>query len=56
MRITENPVLTEAKNVHTTGRASPSGSSRRVLSVWVVDNNAALREHFAQLLTKQPSI
>jgi DNA-binding NarL/FixJ family response regulator len=33
-----------------------NGSSRRVLRVWVVDDNAALRQLFAHLLTKQPGI
>jgi DNA-binding NarL/FixJ family response regulator len=33
-----------------------NGSRRRVLRVWVVDDNAALRELFAHLLTKQPGI
>jgi len=56
MKITESPVLTEAKGGHATDRASVSGASRRVLRVWVVDNNSVLREHFAQLLTKQPGI
>ena len=33
-----------------------NGSRRRVLRVWVVDDNAALRELFAHLLTKQPGL
>ena len=56
MKITENPVLTEAKGVYATDRASASGSSRRVLRVWVVDDDAAFCEQFAHLLTKQPGI
>ncbi len=56
MKATENLLLTEAKGVDTTARSSANGSSRRVLRVWVVDDNAALRELFAQLLTKQPGI
>jgi len=40
----------------TTARSSANVSSRRVLRVWVVDDNADLRELFAQLLTKQPDI
>jgi len=56
VKATENLLLTEAKGVDTTARSSANGSSRRVLRVWVVDDNAALRELFAQLLTKQPGI
>lgn len=48
--------LTEAKGVDTTARSSANGSHRRVLRVWVVDDNAALRELFAQLLNKEPGI
>jgi len=53
---TENSFLTEAKGVDAKERASADGSSRRVLRVWVVDDNAALREIFAHLLTKQPGM
>ena len=56
MKITENPVLTEAKGVYATDRASASGSSRRVMRVWVVDDDAEFCEQFAHLLTKQPGI
>ena len=55
MKTTED-LLTEAKGVDAAARASANGSKRRVLRVWVVDDNAALRELFAQLLTKQPGI
>ena len=56
MRTTENWVLTKAKEFDAKDRSSANGSSRRVLRVWVVDDNAALRGLFAQLLTKQPGI
>ena len=47
---------TETKGFEATDRTAASGSKRRVLRVWVVDGNAALRELFAHLLTKQPGI
>jgi DNA-binding NarL/FixJ family response regulator len=53
---TENPILTEAKGVDAKERASANGSSRRVLRVWVVDDDAELREHFAHLLARQTGI
>lgn len=56
MKTTESMHLTEAKGVDTTARSSANGSHRRVLRVWVVDDNAALRELFAQLLNKEPGI
>ena len=56
MKTTENLLLTKAKSVDPMTRSSANGSSRRVLRVWVVDDNAALRGLFAQLLTKQPGI
>lgn len=56
MKTTENSLLTEAERVDATARSSANGSSRRVLRVWLVDDNAALRGLFAQLLNKQPGI
>jgi DNA-binding NarL/FixJ family response regulator len=56
VKTTENLLLTKAKGVDAMARSSSSGVSRRVLRVWVVDDNAALRGLFAQLLTKQPGI
>jgi DNA-binding NarL/FixJ family response regulator len=56
VKTTENLVLTKAKAVDAMTRSSANGSSRRVLRVWLVDHNAALRGLFAQLLTKQPGI
>jgi two-component system response regulator NreC len=53
---TENEVISKAKGRSAPVRASAPGLERRVLRVWVVDDNAALREPFAQLLTQQPSI
>jgi len=52
----ENAVISKAQGRSAPIRASVTGSERRVLRVWVVDDNAALREPFAQLLTKQPSL
>jgi len=49
-------LLTKGKGVDAMARSFASGVSRRVLRVWVVDDNAALRGLFAQLLTKQPGI
>ena len=48
--------MTEAKGIDATDRTSANGSKRRVLRVWLVDNNAPLRELFAHLLTQQPGI
>lgn len=56
MKTTENSLLTEAERVDATARSSAIGSSRRVLRVWLVDDNAALRVLFAQLLARQPGI
>jgi DNA-binding response OmpR family regulator len=56
VKTTENLVLTKAKGVDAMTRSSANGSSRRVLRVWLVDDNAALRGLLAQLLTKQPGI
>src|SRR5208282_175374 len=49
---TEDSRLTEAKGDDTRACSSANGSSRRILRVWVVDDNAALRELFARMLTK----
>jgi DNA-binding NarL/FixJ family response regulator len=46
----------ETKDECIPARASIHASRRRVLRVWVVDDNAALCEIFAHLLTKQPGI
>jgi DNA-binding NarL/FixJ family response regulator len=56
VKATEDSRLTEAKGDDTRACSSANGSSRRILRVWVVDDNAALRELFARLLTKQPGI
>ena len=56
MNTTEDLVLSEAKDGSAPTGASANSSSRRVLRVWVVDDNADLRDLFAQLLTKQPGI
>ena len=56
MKTTNNSTLSEPKEVCLPARASTNGSSRRVLRVWVVDDSPALRQLFAQLLTKQPGI
>ncbi|HWH70099.1 MAG TPA: response regulator transcription factor [Candidatus Sulfotelmatobacter sp.] len=56
MKTTENVLLKEAPGVSAPARASISSSERRILRVWVVDDNAPLRELFAQLLTKQPGL
>ena len=56
MKRTEDLILTEAKGSDATDHTSANGSRRRILRVWVVDHNAALRELFAHLLTKQPGI
>ena len=53
---TEDLVLSEPEGVDARNRTSEQGSNRRVLRVWVVDDNAALRELFGNLLTKQPGI
>jgi DNA-binding NarL/FixJ family response regulator len=56
VKATEDLLLTEAKGVNARDCTSANGSKRRVLRLWVVDDNAALRELFAHLLTKQPGI
>jgi len=56
VKTTEDLLLTEEKGDDTAARPSLNGSSRRVLRVWIVDDNADLRELFARLLSKQPGI
>ena len=56
MKTNEDLLLTDAKGADTAACSSPNGSSRRVLRVWIVDDNADLRELFAQVLSKQPGI
>ena len=56
VKITENLVPSKAKGASAPALASVTGAARRVLRVWVVDNNAALSELLSQLLTKQPGI
>jgi DNA-binding NarL/FixJ family response regulator len=56
VKTTDDLLLSEPKEVGIPARATMNGSRRRVLRVWVVDDNAALREIFAHLLTKQPGI
>jgi DNA-binding NarL/FixJ family response regulator len=53
---TDNVLVSKAKGVSAPAPASVTGSERRVLRVWVVDDNAALSELFAQLLNRQPGI
>ena len=56
MDATENSVISKAKGVE---RPDPHLGERfqaARFAVWVVDDNAALRELFAHLLTKQPRI
>jgi DNA-binding NarL/FixJ family response regulator len=56
VKTTEDVLLSEPKELCVPARASTDGARRRVLRVWVVDDNAALRELLAHLLTKQPGI
>lgn len=56
VKTTENSVRAEAKVVHAGTKTSESGSRRRMLRVWVVDDDAVLSEVFARLLTRQPGI
>jgi DNA-binding NarL/FixJ family response regulator len=53
---TETSLVAEANGVDALASTFENGSKRRVLRVWMVDNNAALRVLYAQLLTKQPGI
>jgi len=52
----ENLLPSEAKGISAPAHAAVNGSERRVLRVWIVDDNAALCELYAHLLTKQPGI
>ena len=57
MKTTANTVLDELKSAGPSASASVNkGPERRVLRVWLVDDNAALRELFAQLLSNRPGI
>jgi len=56
LNTTENLLLTKAEGVDAFAPTSEHDSPRRVLRVWVVDDNAALRELYTQLLSKQPGI
>ena len=56
MKQTMNTILTEATGADAEDNNPANGSNRRVLRVWVVDDNAALRGHFAHLLNRQPGI
>jgi len=56
MKKTENVLVSKAKGGSAPAPALATGSERRVLRVWVVDDNAALSELFAQLLNRQPGI
>jgi DNA-binding NarL/FixJ family response regulator len=49
-------LISKAKGRGAPVRAPVTGLERRVLRVWVVKDNAALRGLFAQLLTQQPCI
>jgi DNA-binding NarL/FixJ family response regulator len=56
MKTTERVLASMGKSVGGPGHGSLAAAPRRVLRVWVVDDNAALRVLFAQLLSKQPGI
>jgi len=56
MSTTEKVLPAKAKRPNVPARASATGSDRRILRVWVVGDNAALRGLFVDLLTKQPGI
>jgi CheY-like chemotaxis protein len=56
VKTTEDLLLTEEEGDAAAPRPSLNSSSRRVLRVWVVDDNTALCELFAKLLSKQPGI
>lgn len=56
MNITDDVVPSKAKGASAPALASVNGSERRVLRVWVVDDNPALSELLAQLLTRQPGL
>jgi DNA-binding NarL/FixJ family response regulator len=57
MKTTANTVLDELKSACPSASASVNKvPERRVLRVWMVDDNAALRELFTQLLSNRPGI
>ena len=56
VKITENIVPSKAKGVSAPALASVGGTARRVLRVWVVDDNTALSELLSQLLSKQSGL
>jgi len=49
-------VVSKTRGGSATTPAPLPGSDRRVIRVWVVDDNAALRDLFVQLLNQQPGI
>ncbi len=53
---TESLVPGKAYPLSAPARSFVTGSERRVLRVWVADDNAALRVLFAQLLNQQPTL
>jgi DNA-binding NarL/FixJ family response regulator len=56
MKTTEDVLLAEANGASATVGAAVNAPARRVVRVWVVDDNADLRGLFAQLLNSQPGI
>lgn len=56
VKTTENSLRSEAKVADAGTKTPESGSKRRVLRVWVVDDDAVLSEVFARLSTKQHGI
>ena len=56
MNVTANEIPSKAKGAVAPPLAAVTGAPKRVLRVWVVDDNAALSELLAQLLTKQPGM
>jgi len=56
MNTTEKALISNPKGGNAPVRASVSGLQRRVLRVWVVQENTALRGLFARLLSQQPLI
>jgi DNA-binding NarL/FixJ family response regulator len=56
MKRAESVLPNEAKTGSTEVRASMAGPVRRVVRVWVVEDDAILRQLFAQSLNQQPGI
>lgn len=54
--MTDHYRMSKAKGDSAPSSASSPGVSRRVLRIWVVDDNAALSELLVQLLGKQPGL